>query len=39
MLVEEGEPGALPLFITMLGVAWFVVIRIQMRRKNRRRKK
>lgn len=36
MMVDEGEPGALPLFITMLGIGWFIAIRVRKRNKRRR---
>jgi hypothetical protein len=34
MIVVEDEPGALPLFLILLGTAWLVKIRLGLRRKH-----
>lgn len=36
MISVEGEPGALPLAVVILGVSWHVFTRIQMRSHRRR---
>lgn len=36
MISVEGEPGALPLALVILGVSWHVFTRIQMRPHRRR---
>ncbi|MGW0605277.1 hypothetical protein [Streptomyces sp. NPDC002640] len=29
MITTEGEPGALPLFLVVLGAVWFAVVRLR----------
>ena len=36
MIVVEGEPGALPLFLVLTGIIWFVINRYQIRKQLRR---
>ena len=34
MIVVEDEPGAIPLFVIMAGIAWFFTIRKKVEAKN-----
>lgn len=34
MIIVEGEPGALPLILIIMGIVWFIINRYQIKKSN-----